>query len=307
MLSLVLAQKIFSLFLIMAMGFALVRSGILKPQDSRGVSLTSLYVISPCMIVSAFQIEMTEEVWRGFAVALAAGLSVQLLYLALAWVFGKLLRLDAVEKASVIYSNAGNLIIPLVVMVLGQDMVIYCTAYMVFQTFLMWSHGKSLIRGTRSFDVRQVLLGVNMVSVYVGILLFVTGLRFPAPVQEAVSSVGNMIGPAAMLVTGMIMGGLDFRQVLSYRRLAIPVLLRLVVFPLFALALLKFTPLAALAPNGQTVLLVTLLAACAPSASTINQMAQIYDRDAGYASSINVVTILLCIVTMPAMVALYQL
>ncbi len=52
---------------------------------------------------------------------------------------------------------------------------------------------------------------------------------------------------------------------------------------------------------------MTLLAAAAPSASTINQMAQIYNHDAGYASAINVTTILLCIVTMPTMVALYQL
>lgn len=307
MLSLVLAQKILSLFLIMAMGFALVRSGVVKAQDSRSVSMLTLYVISPCMIASAFQIDMTAEVWQGFALALVAGLAVQVGYLGLAWVFGKLLHLDAVEKASVIYSNAGNLIIPLVVMVLGQDMVIYCTAYLVFQTFFMWSHGKSLLRGTRGIDLRQILLSVNMVSVYIGLVLFVTGLRFPGPVQEAVSSVGDMIGPAAMLVTGMIMGGMDFRTLLAHRRLPIPVLLRLVVFPLFALAFLKFTPLATLAPNGELVLLVTLLAACAPSASTINQLAQIYDHDAEYASSINATTILLCIVTMPAMVALYQL
>lgn len=307
MLSLVLAQKILSLFLIMAMGFALVRSGVVKAQDSRSVSMLSLYVISPCMIVSAFQIDMTTEVWQGFALALVAGFAVQVGYLGLAWVFGKALHLDAVEKASVIYSNAGNLIIPLVVMVLGQDMVIYCTAYLVFQTFFMWSHGKSLLRGTRGIDLRQILLGVNMLSVYLGLALFVTGLRFPEPVQVAVSSVGDMIGPAAMLVTGMIMGGMNFRALFSYRRLPIPVVLRLVVFPLFALALLKLTPLATLAPNGELVLLVTLLAACAPSASTINQLAQIYDHDAGYASAINATTILLCIVTMPAMVALYQL
>ena len=56
-----------------------------------------------------------------------------------------------------------------------------------------------------------------------------------------------------------------------------------------------------------TTLLVSLLATCTPSASTITQMAQIYGKDADYASAINVVTTLLCIFTMPLMVALYQL
>ena len=53
--------------------------------------------------------------------------------------------------------------------------------------------------------------------------------------------------------------------------------------------------------------LVSRFAICTPSASTLTQMAQVYGKDADYASAINVVTTLLCIVTMPLMVALYQM
>ena len=55
-----------------------------------------------------------------------------------------------------------------------------------------------------------------------------------------------------------------------------------------------------------TALLVSLLATCTPSASTITQMAQIYGKDADYASAINVVTTLLCIFTMPLMIGLFE-
>ena len=306
--SLLLAQKIFGLFLIIAMGFALVRCGLMKSEQSRGLSIANLYVISPCMLVTAFQVEPTDEVKTGFLVALAGGIAVQAVFTLLAWVLGKTpLRLDAVEKASVTYSNAGNLVIPLVIMTLGQDMVIYCTAYMVFQTMFMWSHGKSLLQGRKGIDFRQMFLSVNMIAVYLGLVLFFTGFELPTPVREAIANVGNMIGPASMLVTGMIMGGMDFKRLFSFRRLAIPVVLRLVAFPLAAVALLKFTPLASFAENGQSILMITLIAASAPSASTINQMAQIYHCDAEYASAINVATILLCIVTIPLMVALYEM
>jgi hypothetical protein len=37
------------------------------------------------------------------------------------------------------------------------------------------------------------------------------------------------------------------------------------------------------------------------------QMAQVYGKDADYASAINVSTTVLCIVTMPLIIALYQL
>ncbi|MEE8716898.1 MAG: AEC family transporter [Coriobacteriales bacterium] len=307
MLSLILAQKILSLFIIMGMGFALVRSGVMKPELSRGLALANLYIISPCMLISAFQIDMTDEVKMGFLVALLAGAVVQAGFMLVTRVLARPLRLTEVERASVIYSNAGNLIIPLVSWILGDNMVVYCTAYMVFQTITMFSHGKSLMRGSHSVDLRQIFLNVNMVAMYVGALLFFTGIRFPTPVQDAISSVGSMIGPASMLVTGMIMGGTRFSDFKRFKRLPLVVVLRLVALPLCALAFLKLTPLHALVPNGDMVLLITLLAASSPSASTINQFAQIYGRDSAYASAINVVTILCCIVTMPIMVAIYQL
>ena len=100
---------------------------------------------------------------------------------------------------------------------------------------------------------------------------------------------------------------MDLKKLLSYHRLWWITLLRLVGIPLIGIVLLKYSSLAALVPEGRTILLVTLLAICTPSASTLTQMAQVYGKDADYASAINVVTTLLCIVTMPLMVALYQM
>lgn len=305
--ALVLAEKILSLFLIIAMGFALVKSGAMKAEQSRGISIACLYVISPCMIVSAFQVDLTADVVNGFLLALGAGAIVQVVFLLLSGLLKRPLRLDPVERTSMAYSNCGNLIIPLVLMMFGQGMVIYCTAYIVIQTFLFWSHAKSVLQGTHGIEWRSILLSVNMISIYIGLALFATGLRLPGPVSQAVSSVGQMIGPASMLVCGMIMGGMDFKKVFSFRRLPLAVALRLVALPLVAVAILKFSPLSSLVPGGSDILLITLLAASAPSASTVANMAQVYHCNAQYASAVNAATILLCIVTMPAMVALYQL
>ena len=102
------------------------------------------------------------------------------------------------------------------------------------------------------------------------------------------------------------MAGMNFKKILGYRRLWLVTALRLVGIPLAAVALLKLSGLAHLVPDGQTILLVSLLATCTPSASTITQLAQIYGKDADYASAINVVTTLLCIFTMPLMIGLFE-
>ena len=84
-------------------------------------------------------------------------------------------------------------------------------------------------------------------------------------------------------------------------------MMRMVGFPLLAILLLKRIPFYLLADNGKKILLVSLLAVAAPSGVTIPQMAQIYGGDADYAGSINVLTTLCSIVTMPLMIYIYQL
>lgn len=49
----------------------------------------------------------------------------------------KVLKLDGVEETSLIYSNAGNLIIPIVTAILGKEWVIYTSAFLSVQLFLL--------------------------------------------------------------------------------------------------------------------------------------------------------------------------
>lgn len=302
----ILIKKIASLFLIMGMGTILVKLKILRADQSKILSLISLYLIMPCMILTSFQVECTKEVQNGLLLALVAAVAAHAVLLLISVPMRKLLRLDAVEVTSLIYSNAGGLIVPLIIAVLGKEWVIYTSPFVCVQLFLLWSHGKSVLCGETGIDIKKVFMNINMISILIGIALFATGLRFPEVVADAVESVGNMIGPVSMLVTGMLIGSMDVKKILSYKRLLLIVPLRLLVLPLLVLLGFKFSGAGKLCANGDTILMISLLATMTPSASTIMQMAQIYDKDADYASVINVATTILCIITMPILIALYQ-
>ena len=83
--------------------------------------------------------------------------------------------------------------------------------------------------------------------------------------------------------------------------------LRLIALPLVVLCIFKYSGLAALVPDGQSILMISLLAASAPAAANVTQIAQVYGHEGDYAGAINVITTLLCIGTMPLMVLLYQM
>lgn len=54
-----------------------------------------------------------------------------------------------------------------------------------------------------------------MISIAIGAILFFTRIRLPELITNTISSVGNMIGPASMIVTGMLFAGMDLKAILQ--------------------------------------------------------------------------------------------
>ena len=291
----ILVGKIAALFIVMFLGFVLVKTGICRSDDSRILSRLSVYIVVPCSILSAFQVSCSPSILNGLLLAVAAAVLIHLILIVLFYFIGPLLHLNGVEKASIIYSN------------LGPDWVIYSSAYVSVQLFLLWSHGKMMICEEKKPDFKKIITNTNMIAILFGIFLFLAQISLPGPVDSAVRSLGSMIGPLAMLISGMLIAGTTPQEILAFPHIGLVTILRLIGVPLLTILLLKFSGLASFAENGSQILLVTLLATITPSASTITQMAQVYGKDARYAGAINVITTLFCMITMPIMVYLYQL
>ena len=304
--SILLFWQILSMFLMLLMGFALVKTDLLKAQDSKTLSVLLLYLALPCAILDSFQVEYDSRILRGLMLAFAAAVICHVILLLAAGLLEKALHLTAVEKASVIYSNSSNLIIPIITAVLGPEWVVYSTAYVSVQLLLLWTHGKVLLSGIKGADIRKILTNINLLAVFAGILLFLTGFRLPDVLSDTLHSVGSMVAPASMFIAGMLIAGMRPKQIFGNRRAYGIVCLRMLVFPAVSLLLLRLLKTAAgVFADAQTILLITLLAAITPPASAVIQMSQVYGQDSEYAGVLNVLSTLVCIITMPVTVLLY--
>lgn len=300
-------KQIAELFLVMIMGFVLVKTNLMKAEESKTLSIVALYLVTPCVIINAFQIKYTESILRGLILAFAAAVLIHIVLLILVKVLEKIFHLDAVEKTSIMYSNSGNLIIPIVTSVLGKQWVIYSSAFLSVQLILLWTHCRMVLCEEQKIDLKKILLNINMISIFFGILLFITRIQLPDIITKTMESVGAMIGPLCMVVTGMLIGNMSLKQIFEYKRIYLITFLKMIVCPAAILLMLKFGGMASLLPNARMILLISLLAVIAPSASTVTQMAQVYGKNGEYASVINVVTTIVCIATMPIIVWLYQI
>lgn len=304
--SVLLAEQITVLFLMGLVGFLAVKAGKFKEEDSRIISNAVVYICSPCVIINAFQITFTPDKLKGLLLAGGAAALVHIILIGGGKLLSGPLHLNGIEKASVEYSNAGNLIVPLVSSVLGEEWVFYTTAYIIVQTVLIWTHGQSVIRQGQEKDYRKILLNPNIIAIAAGFILFATGIHLPSVVGQCISGFGDMIGPASMLVVGMIIGNVNLGWVFRQKRPYLICFMRLVLFPVITILIFALSGAERLHPDTEYILMVVLLATSAPVAVMVTQLAQIHGRDARYASVINVMSVIFCIVTMPLMVLLYE-
>ncbi len=305
-LSILLAQQITAMFLTMAVGYVIVRIGLFQAEDSKVISNVVVYICSPCIIIDSFQIDLTKDKVQGLVLAIVVSAVVHLLMIGVTKLLEKPLHMNSIEKASVIYTNSGYLIIPLVLAVLGEEWVFYTTAFVVVQAILIWTHGASLISQRPENNVKKILLNPNIIAIIIGSLLFITKIRLPIVISSCVSGFGDMVSAASMLVIGMVIGNVDLLWIFRQKRPYLICFLRLIAFPLTAVIAFGFLGCIGVHEDAEYILMIVLLAVSAPAATMVTQLAQIYDKDSGYASVINVMSVVFCIITMPLMVLLYE-
>ncbi len=306
MIAQLLLYKIFQLFLIMILGFVLVKAKLVKSEDSMVLSKLSLYLFMPAVIINAFNVEMTNDIVRGLIIAFFAAVLIHIVLLVLDCILKKHFKATSVERASIMYSNAGNLIVPLVSYVLGEEWLIYSSAFLIVQLVFLWTHGVRLF-SDKKISLKKILLNINMLAVITGFVIMLLGLRLPNFVGEITSSLGSMLAPTGMIIAGMLAASVDFGKMLKNKRLYVVMVARLVICPVIIMFLLKGILLIVEIPNVDTVMLISYLASITPTASTVMQFSQIYGKDSYYATAINTVTTIGCIITMPLLIMFFNL
>lgn len=306
-LSLLLMQQICQLFLMIFFGFLLVRKKLLKSEDSKVISMIILYVASPCAILNSFMIEFTQDKFIGLGIAFLGAIFVHVIFIPLANLIARVTGFTPIEKATLIYSNSGNLIIPLVGAILGKEWVLYTSGYMVVQTILLWTHAKNLVCNEKTYDFKKIFFNINILAIITGICLFVFQIQLPDIIVGTMDTVGGMIGALAMIVIGMLIGDMNLIDIFREKRTYLIALMRLVVFPLIVVVIFKFTGLTHLTNDANQILLITTLAASAPPAAMITQFTQLYNKHPGYASIMNVMGVMFSILTMPFIIMIYQI
>lgn len=292
----VLLRQIAMMFLLMLIGWVLFKTKKVTENGSKELGNILIYAVMSCVVINAYMTEFSVERLKGLM--LAFGISA--LALGLAIVLSTLLfKKHPIENFGTSFSNAGFMGIPLVQAVLGTEAVFYVSTFVALLNLLQWTYGVYVItKDRRQISVKKIIMNPVLISMVVGILLFLLPVNVPGVFQGTISMIAAMNAPVAMISLGTYLAQTSVQSLFTDKTAYMSTLVRLVVIP--AVTLLVLTPIPA---KYLTLKLAILVVAATPVGSNVAIFAQLHNQDYTQAVKSVCLSTLCCIVTIPLLLA----
>lgn len=295
----IIVNQILKMLLLLLLGCLCFRMKLVDEAGSKVLANLLLMVVNPMLAIVSLQTEYSAHLAQGLLVAYLLAFLTHLVAAILSTV---LIRTTGnpdcgIDRFASMYSNCGFIGIPLVQSILGNEGVLYLTAYMTVFNFFSWTHGVMIMTGTFSLkELKKGLLSPMIFASILGVVFFFGRIHIPDLLLDSMNYVAGMNTPLAMLIAGISVAQTDLLSMLRNRKLYLISASKLLIMP--ALLLLVLT----LIPVDPMVGCTMLVAAACPVAATGTAFALRFHKNALYASELYAFTTIASLVTIPLFV-----
>ena len=298
---LIIAQQVAVLFILIAVGFGCGKKGMITEHASKVMTDIVLYVVTPCVMVSAFQREFSFDTLYIMLIAAATALIILIGSILLARLVFRTKDIGRrkVLQFAVIFSNCGFMSLPLQKELLGDDGWFFGSIFVAVFNIVVWSYGLLDMSGDRKqLSVKKILLNPGIMGAVLATVLFVCNVKLPPIIINPVTHLANLNTPIPMLVIGYYLSQASFKKAFSDKGSYFASIFRLLVIPLIAAFTMYFLGM-------HRVMTIAFTIACAaPTAATTTMFAAKFDRNVELSVSVVAATTVLSLITMPLIVSM---
>lgn len=295
--ALTLVNQTLIMFILAGIGYIMFRWGKVTLEGSKNIGNLLIYLVLPCVIINGFLMERTREHLIGLGLSAVLAFVILILSILVSRLF---FRKDPIAAFGGAFANPGFFGVPLIIASLSDGAVFYIAAFIGFLNLLQWSYGVAIMTGEKGrISVKSLVTAPFFIAIVIGMLLFLTQCPLPALVTKTLSYLTGLNTPLSMFTVGVYLAQTDLLAMFCRKSVYLVCLVRLIIIPLIALAILYFVPNTYLEMK-----LAILIASGCPVGSNIAVYAQLHDRDYPYAVQTVVVSTLFSIITIPVIVGL---
>ncbi|WP_283679250.1 AEC family transporter [Lentilactobacillus sp. Marseille-Q4993] len=304
-----LTNQIGLIFALMLVGVLINKLGFMHPQTANDLTNILLYIVSPCLIVGAFEQDYSAS---RFHQLLLVTLGIIIFYI-VEIILAKLIfnhvkdeNLQRTVKYGSIYSNAGFMGVPLASTLFGNAGIFFAVASLAGFNIFSWTHGVSLFKTdnrskTTGQTIREIVLNPNIIAIILGLILFIYSIQIPKPVHEVIHYVSSINTPLSMIVIGNSLGNIKLNRQLFNPHLWLAIVLRNVLFPMVAIIVLHLLSV------SNVALFTTVVMAACPTAGLVVLFTLQAKGDTSPAVALMSTSTILSLVTIPIVFAMTQI
>ncbi len=294
-------------------GYILVKTRVLKQEQSGVLSKLLMYVGMPFLILSGtIGVELTGETALNlvYALLIATGLTFVFFFISILLVIKEKNRgddqlwnkkVDGMERFCSIFSNNGFLGLPLAIAVFGGESSIfaYVVVFNIVTNTLMYTIGVYLVSGDKkTIDVKSIFLNPVLIAFILGLILNLVGVKKYIPEIVTFSDhFKNIVTPLSMTILGMKMGGIKFKEMLGCWKTYYVSFKKLILVPVISVALV--IALNKLFGLDENMIMATFISFAMPTAALAPVFADRYGGDVKGATIYTLGNTVLSLVTIP--------
>ncbi len=298
--TLTVLSQVTIMFLLIGVGLYCYRKEILNEETAGQLSEILLMIITPAVIIRAFQIEFNPSLAKGLVVSCVLAVLSHLTGILISVLLvrkqkGK--KEYKVERFACVYGNASFMGIPLIASVLPENGVFFASAYIAVFNIFIWTHGVTLISGKFSpKELLKVLKSPPIIGVFLGLIMFFASFRLPHVIGSSISFIADLNTPLAMLVTGIYIAKSKLLTAFTDLKIYKVALSRLLFIPAIMILLLMFV---SVTTDLKPVFIANILASACPTAATTLLIATKFRAGPEHASRIIAATTVFSVITIP--------
>lgn len=297
-------NQVIMLTLMMAAGIILRKIKIITDEVNKGLSNILINVALPSMIIFSFNTKFSPSILKNAIMIFFYSVIIHIILILLSKL--AYFRLKGSEKNififATVFSNCGFVGYPVIQGIFGNIGVFYTSIFTIPFNIIMFSYGVILFTGKSDLkSITKSLINVPLISIILGIIIFVFSIKLPSPLLNTFSSIGNMTTPISMFVVGAMLADVKLKDVFKGFNIYYLNFMKLIAAPMVIYAVL------CLFGVNRTILYICVILVAMPTASLIGVFAEKYNGDKVIASKSVFLTTILSMITIPAIISVMDM
>lgn len=295
------------LYLMAIIGFTARKLRVFNAHANQVITHLMLYITLPALILFSLQTTFSIELLIDFIWLVLMSIFVLSTSVIIAAFLRKKATLPATQKSVfeslIIFGNQGFIGFAVSYILMGNQGIIYLTMFNICYLILIWTYGIYLFtKHEQNVNWKMLFFNPGIVATLVGLCMLILPFGWPSILLKTFEDVGKMTIPLSMMLIGSFLADFDKKDFIWFgknRYIWLAATMKLLLLPL---SLLFFVFL----PVPHSLLIVAMITAAMPSASTTSVYAQKFGADASFASFGVMLTTILCVFTLPIIYIILQ-